>query len=79
VVRIEFDGYLPFEGRLTRRLSKWALLDLPWMLVPVPPVVDAITGGGYTLRPTILSAELKRSSPPGRPRDASAPPARPPR
>lgn len=71
VVRIELDGHQPFEGRLERKMSGWAIVDFVFITMVFPYVVDASTGALYTLNPRILSTELVRRAP-------TAPPTVPP-
>lgn len=74
VVRIARDGYAPFEGRVGRNLSAWALLDYPWILLVVPVVVDVGTGALWDLHPSILSATLSRQPPSATPPSPTPPP-----
>jgi len=68
-VRIEQDGYQPFDARVRRTMSFWALPDWCAVMLVVPLVVDVGTGGMFNLSPDLISVELKPVSPP-------APPAR---
>jgi hypothetical protein len=80
-VRMALEGFEPFEGRITRTMSGWTLLDYPLIFFIFPVVVDASTGGMFSLRPAILSAELRRralpapSTPPPATHPAPPPPA----
>lgn len=61
LVKIELEGYLPYETTITKKVSGWVwgnvlfggLLGL---------AVDAITGGLYNLHPEQIQAELRRGT-----------------
>jgi uncharacterized protein YceK len=57
VVRIELDGYAPYEANITRHTSGWVLGNLLIGGV-VGIAVDAIGGGLYNLSPSQLEAQL---------------------
>ena len=60
VVKIELDGYLPYEATLTRSVSGWV-----WGNIVIGGLVglavDAISGGLYKLSPEQLTATLGKS------------------
>jgi hypothetical protein len=58
-VRIEAAGYLPYETALSRTTSVWLwpdILGTAWLLAPLP--IDALSGGLYELKPSLVSAAL---------------------
>ena len=57
VIRIEMDGYEPFELPLRRSTSGWVWGNLVFGGIP-GLAVDAITGGLYKLEPTQVNASL---------------------
>lgn len=57
-VKIELDGYLPYEVEISRKLN-WLLAGVEFFFWPIL-VVDVITGGIYTLSPEQIQAELKK-------------------
>jgi hypothetical protein len=61
VVRIEMDGYQPFELPIARATSGWVWGNLVFGGIP-GLAVDAITGGLYKLRPEQVEATLAQST-----------------
>lgn len=61
VVRIELDGYLPYEATLTRGVSGWVWGNLVIGGL-VGLAVDAISGGLYKLSPEQLTATLGKQA-----------------
>ncbi len=61
IVRIELDGYLPYEATLTRSVSGWV-----WGNIVIGGLVglavDAISGGLYKLTPEQMTATLGRQA-----------------
>lgn len=57
IVRIELDGYQPFEAILTRKVSGWVWGNLVFGNV-VGLAVDAISGGLYKLTPEQIQGQL---------------------
>lgn len=57
VIRIEMEGYEPFELPLRRSTSGWVWGNLVFGGLP-GLAIDAITGGLYKLEPTQVSASL---------------------
>ncbi|HEX6049392.1 MAG TPA: PEGA domain-containing protein [Gemmatimonadaceae bacterium] len=61
IVRIELDGYLPYEATLTRSVSGWV-----WGNIVIGGLVglavDAISGGLYKLTPDQMTATLGRQA-----------------
>lgn len=59
MVKIELEGYEPYETTLTRHVSGWI-----WGNIIVGGLIglgiDALTGGLYKLTPTEINAELRR-------------------
>lgn len=60
LLRIELEGYLPYEATLTRQLSGWVLGNIIFGGV-IGLAVDAISGGIYKLTPEQIQAELRNS------------------
>lgn len=60
-VRIELDGYYPFETVLTRTTSGW-VADNILLGGIIGLAVDYITGSAYILSPEQVTAELGNSS-----------------
>ncbi len=56
-VRIELDGYLPYEATFSRQMSGWVLGNFVFGGV-IGLAVDAITGGIYRLTPDQVQAEM---------------------
>ena len=57
VIRIELDGYEPFEMPIARETSGWVWGNLVFGGLP-GLAVDAITGGLYKLKPEEVNAPL---------------------
>jgi hypothetical protein len=57
-VRIELDGYLPYEATFSRQLSGWVLGNFVFGGV-IGLAVDANTGGIYRLTPDQVQAEMR--------------------
>lgn len=61
VIRIEMEGYQPFEMPLGRRTSGWVWGNIVFGGIP-GLAVDAITGGMYKLTPEQVQATLAQST-----------------
>lgn len=59
LVRLELDGYEPFETNLTRKISGWVLGNIV-LVGLIGLTVDGITGGLYQLTPEQIQAEMKK-------------------
>lgn len=57
LVRVEMDGYLAFEGYLTKELSGWVVGNLVFGGLP-GLIIDALTGGLHNLKPREVNAQL---------------------
>lgn len=57
LIRIELDGYAPYEILVRKRLSKWVFGNIIFGGV-IGLVVDLATGGIYRLTPEQISAHL---------------------
>jgi hypothetical protein len=61
IVRIELDGYMPYEATLTRGVSGWV-----WGNIVIGGLVglavDAISGGLYKLTPEQMTATLGKQA-----------------
>jgi len=58
VVRIELDGYEPYETTITRDMSGWVIGNvLSWGILGI--VIDAVSGGIYELSPDQIDPTLK--------------------
>jgi hypothetical protein len=57
VVRIELEGYEPYEAVFTKKLSGWVFGNLVFGGV-IGLAVDVITGGIYKLTPDQVQAEM---------------------
>ena len=59
-IRIELEGYQPYEIVLTHKISGWVLGNL---IVggPIGLAVDAISGGLYELTPDQVQGDLRKS------------------
>ena len=57
IVRLEANGYQPYEMILDRRMSKWVFGNLVFGGVP-GLAIDAISGGLYKINPNTLHATL---------------------
>jgi hypothetical protein len=60
VIRIEADGYQPYELQLTRGVSGWVAGNIIFGGIP-GLVVDLVTGSLYNLSPAQLQAHLHES------------------
>ena len=60
IVRIELEGYQPYEATFSRKLSGWVLGNLIFGGV-IGLAVDAISGGIYCLTPDQIQAELRNN------------------
>ena len=60
-VKIELDGYLPYELNLNKKVDGWIAGNIIFGGL-IGLAVDAITGGMYKLSPDEIMAELKSSS-----------------
>jgi hypothetical protein len=62
-VRIELDGYQPFEAKLSRNISGWVPVNLLLSVgAPVGLVVDLLTGAMFNLTPDQVTRELAKQS-----------------
>jgi hypothetical protein len=61
IVRIELDGFQPYEATFSRELSGWVFgnIFIPGGLIGL--AVDAISGGIYKLTPNQIQAELREN------------------
>jgi len=59
IVRLELDGYQPFETALSRRVSGWVWGNIVFGGL-IGLAVDALSGGLYKLTPDQIQAELQR-------------------
>lgn len=59
IVKIELDGYQPFEATLTKKVSGWVWGNIVFGGI-IGLAVDAMSGGLYVLTPEQLSAQLVR-------------------
>ncbi len=59
VMRVELDGYQPFETTFSRHVSGWVWGNIVFGGV-IGLAVDAITGGLYKLTPEQVQAELRK-------------------
>jgi hypothetical protein len=57
IVRIEMEGFQPFETTITRSVSGWVWGNLVFGAIP-GLAIDAITGGLYKLSPENVSGTL---------------------
>ncbi len=60
IVRIELEGYQPYEMIFSRKLSGWVLGNLIFGGV-IGLAIDAISGGIYCLTPDQVQAELRNN------------------
>ncbi len=58
-VKIEFDGYLPYETVLTKKVSGWVWGNIVFGGL-IGLAVDAISGGLYNLSPEQIQATLSK-------------------
>lgn len=68
LVRIELDGYQPFETTLTKSVSGWVWGNIVFGGV-IGLAVDAGTGGIYKLSPEQLHGQMSQVVQAGSPRD----------
>jgi hypothetical protein len=61
LIKIDLQGYLPFEMYLTRKTSGWVWGNLIFGGLP-GLAVDAITGGLYQLQPEQVTAAMRNAS-----------------
>ena len=61
VIRIELDGYQPFEMPISRATSGWVWGNLVFGALP-GLAIDAISGGLYKLKPETVTATLAAQS-----------------
>lgn len=59
IIRMELDGYKPFEATLTRGTSGWVWGNLVFGGIP-GLAIDAISGGLYKLTPEQIAAQMAR-------------------
>lgn len=59
IVKIELDGYQPFEATLTKKVSGWVWGNIVFGGL-IGLAIDAMSGGLYVLTPEQLSAQLAR-------------------
>lgn len=59
IVKIELDGYQPFEATLTKKVSGWVCGNIVFGGI-IGLAIDAMSGGLYVLTPEQLSAQLAR-------------------
>lgn len=58
IVKIELEGYLPYETTLTKKVSGWVWGNIVFGGL-IGLAVDAISGGLYNLTPEQIQAELR--------------------
>jgi hypothetical protein len=58
IVRIELDGYLPYEATFSKQVSGWVFGNIFFGGV-IGLAVDAISGGLYMLTPDQIQAEMR--------------------
>jgi len=58
-IRIELEGYAPYEVAMIRKTSGWIAGNIIFGGL-IGLAVDAITGGMYMLKPEQIQAELKK-------------------
>lgn len=66
IVKLELDGYEPYETQLTRKISTWFWFNIFNGIVP-GVLTDYISGSMYRLLPEGLEAELQQAKPPEKP------------
>jgi len=57
IIKIELDGYLPYETTMTRHISGWVWGNIVFGGL-IGLAVDAISGGLYKISPEQVQAEL---------------------
>lgn len=60
-VKIELEGYMPFETTIIRKVDGWIAGNIIFGGI-IGLAVDAITGGMYKLTPEQVQAELRNSN-----------------
>ena len=63
IVKMNLDGYQPFEATLTRSTSGWVWGNIVFGGL-IGLAVDAMTGGLYNLNPNQISGQLAQGVPP---------------
>lgn len=58
IVRIELEGYQPYEATFSRQLSGWVFGNIIFGGI-IGLAVDAISGGLYVLTPDQIQAEMR--------------------
>lgn len=58
VVRIELEGYQPYEATFSRKLSGWVFGNIVFGGI-IGFAIDAISGGLYMLTPEQIQAEMR--------------------
>jgi hypothetical protein len=58
IVRIELEGYQPYEATFSKKLSYWVFGNVVFGGI-IGLAVDAITGGLYMLTPEQVQAEMR--------------------
>lgn len=58
LVRIELDGYMPYEATFSKQLSGWVFGNIVFGGI-IGLAVDAISGGLYVLTPDQIQAEMR--------------------
>ena len=58
-IKIELDGYNPFEIKLTKKISGWFWADI-FLTGLIGVVVDAATGAMYNFEPSIVTTNLTK-------------------
>lgn len=61
IIRIELEGYQPFEATVTRKTSGWVWGNIVFGGL-IGLAVDAISGGLYDLRPEQVAGQLSRGT-----------------
>jgi hypothetical protein len=59
-VRIELEGFQPYEATLTRAWSGWVLAN--YFSLGIGLIVDLATGGLYVLSPDLVTGQLAKQS-----------------
>lgn len=59
IVKIELDGYAPFEATLTKKVSGWVWGNVVFGGL-IGLAVDAISGGLYNLTPEQIAGQLSK-------------------
>lgn len=61
LVRIELEGYVPYEAAFTKTLSGWVFGNIVFGGL-IGLAVDAVSGGIYRLTPENIQAEMRRGN-----------------